>query len=112
MFHNMYGCYACCGHAFASNTSSGARAWTYTGADACGPYVEHQDGSTTVLGRRERPHLLFDGQKRPVMLTNGVTVCPATGDEAAYCPDPHLHDRSWTLAQPIRATAAQTTVSA
>ena len=61
LFHNMYGCFACCGHAFAdlpeSDTSVERFAdlnWTYTGADACGPSVKQQDGSTMVLGRRER----------------------------------------------------------
>ena len=105
LFHNMYGCYACCGHAFATTTTTTDEeviAWTYTGADACGPLVEHLDGSTTVLGRRERPHLLFDAQQRPIMLTNGVTVCPTTGYAVDYCPTPRNSDRSWTLAQPIR----------
>jgi hypothetical protein len=104
MFHNMYGCYACCGHTFASQTSAGERVRTYTSADACGTFVEHEDGSTIVLKRRERPHLLLDAQKaekRHVMLADGVTVCPAEGDHAGYCPAPRMHDRSWTLTQPI-----------
>ena len=107
LFHNMYGCFACCGHAFAEKVSESndtetafpALKWTYTGADACLPFVEEQDGSTLLLGRRERPHMLFDSQKRPLMLTNGVTVCP---QGSTYCPTPYDSDRSWTLTQPIR----------
>lgn len=78
--------------------------WVYTGADACGPFLSHNDGSMTVLGRRERPHLLLDSRKRPVMLTNGVSVCPVSGDQSGYCPGPRNDDRSWTLAQPIRVS--------
>jgi hypothetical protein len=35
------------------------------------------------------------------MLTNGATVGTREGREAAYCPEPRQHDRSWTLAQLI-----------
>lgn len=113
LFHNMYGCYACCGHAFAEKGGDKPLrdlAWTMTGADACGPFVQHQDGFLTVLGRRERPHLLLDAQKRPILLTSGVTACPkgnssgpdgfGDGSGGNGCPNP-TSDHSWTMAQPI-----------
>jgi hypothetical protein len=99
IFHNMYGCFPCCGHAFAVPTRSNDGVsmnyskWVYTGGDACGALINFTDGGQGNLGRRERPHLLFDEKQRPVMLTNGGTYWPGFA--------PRNHDHSFTIAQPI-----------
>ena len=91
----MFGCFPCCGHAFATETAGKTQniTWTYTGSDACSAIVECTDGGRGQLGRRERPHLLFDEQRRPTVLTNGATYWPGFA--------PRGHDHSFTIAQPI-----------
>jgi len=90
LFHNMHGfnwdgCFPCGGHAYSQD---GGQTWIYTGGDAYPDNIVYTDNTTYRFARRERPHLLFDNQRRPVLLTNGVTVQGS--------------DYSFTSAVPIR----------
>ena len=65
----------------------------YTGA-AYSNKVDFTDGTSTMLGRRERPHLVFadTGSTVPVALANGVIDPDDQGVGG---------DRSYTLVQPL-----------
>ena len=79
----------CGGHAW----SEDGRSWTYTGF-AWGNAANYTDGSWQVFSRRERPHLLFDGDgagAAPIALSTGVQY----GER----------DAVFTLVQPLRAAA-------
>lgn len=55
---------------------------------AYGSLIQFSNGTYTSLSRRERPHLVFDEQARPVGLTNGATEhWPCTHPE--NCPRDH-----------------------
>ena len=69
LFHNMYGCFPCGGHAF----SKDGLTWTYTGGDAYGDMLNFTGASVlTRINRRERPHILFDKDGEISYLSTGV----------------------------------------
>ncbi|KAJ9458709.1 hypothetical protein DIPPA_16875 [Diplonema papillatum] len=72
LFHNMYGCMPCGGHAY----SDDGEHWTYTGGDAYGDVLKQTVAGVTYdnkVNRRERPHLVFDPETNdPILLTTGV----------------------------------------
>ena len=76
-------------HAYSPTGASGDWHWQ-TSAAAYTNAVTMTNGSTVHLGRRERPHLLFDSATgRPTHLFTAVTL------------DWHS-DRSWTFGQALK----------
>ncbi|GMH67227.1 hypothetical protein TrLO_g1397 [Triparma laevis f. longispina] len=77
--------------------SRGGHAWSLDGGKtwkvhediaAYGSLIEYTDGTSGVLTRRERPHLVLDKKGNPLALTNGATLDPCTHPEACdkdYC---------------------------
>ena len=84
IFHNMYGCMPCGGHAFSKDGFS----WTYTGGDSYGWSYLVGDTKYDVV-RRERPHLVFNDQQVPIALSTGVI------------PGGDTQDYSFTLVVPL-----------
>eukprot|EP01059_Diplonema_ambulator_P002247 TRINITY_DN1189_c3_g1_i1.p1 TRINITY_DN1189_c3_g1~~TRINITY_DN1189_c3_g1_i1.p1 ORF type:complete len:464 (+),score=25.14 TRINITY_DN1189_c3_g1_i1:38-1429(+) len=68
LFHNMYGCMPCGGHAFSADNGT---TWVYTGGDAYSDTLVF-DTTHQRVERRERPHLVFDDDRNPLYLTTGV----------------------------------------
>jgi len=63
------------------------------------------DGSQRDFGRRERPHLVFDGAGMPVALSTAVTAMPAAGHAGCVGKPrclPRWPDASFTLIQQLR----------
>ena len=54
-------------------SDDGGRTWTGTGQKVYENVVERVDGERKILSRRERPHVVLDGQGALLGLTNGVT---------------------------------------
>jgi len=71
--------------------SSDGKTWHYGGA-AYSNNISYTDGSSELLRRRERPHLVFDPTGAMVALTNGVIAWDDAGRNG---------DRSFTLVNPI-----------
>ena len=114
IFHHMYGegtektwwLDTCGGHAFSRD---GLR-WEYSGVawgNAEHPHlnkVTYTDGSTFSFTRRERPHLIFNRDGSPALLTNaaqyglGKNPRPAGADNG---------DASFTMVQPIQSEARE-----
>ena len=61
------------------------------------------DNSSVSLSRRERPHLVFDGEGLPVALTNGVTEAWPCG-HPEVCPRDHCYTALQALNQGDRGT--------
>jgi hypothetical protein len=93
----------------------------------------HQEERKLILGKRERPHLVFDEQRNILALVTGVCVSPANDDDDtnniqndneqqrwALCnnnPWPGYYDKTFTHVQRVRqrtvvGTATTTTVQA
>eukprot|EP01064_Diplonema_japonicum_P036158 TRINITY_DN8044_c2_g1_i1.p1 TRINITY_DN8044_c2_g1~~TRINITY_DN8044_c2_g1_i1.p1 ORF type:complete len:481 (+),score=32.44 TRINITY_DN8044_c2_g1_i1:390-1832(+) len=93
IFHNMYGCYPCGGHAFSPDNGV---TWVYTGGDAYSDTLHFEapqgngDPVADRIARRERPHLVFDNERNPMYLSTGVV--PGWN-----------HDYSFTSVVPIMA---------
>eukprot|EP01061_Rhynchopus_euleeides_P016215 TRINITY_DN27445_c0_g1_i1.p1 TRINITY_DN27445_c0_g1~~TRINITY_DN27445_c0_g1_i1.p1 ORF type:complete len:524 (+),score=121.16 TRINITY_DN27445_c0_g1_i1:173-1573(+) len=68
LFHNMYGCMPCGGHAF----SADGEVWVYTGGDAYLDVLTFEDGVQHSVPRRERPHLVFSDSGELEFLSTGV----------------------------------------
>eukprot|EP01061_Rhynchopus_euleeides_P009991 TRINITY_DN19312_c0_g1_i1.p1 TRINITY_DN19312_c0_g1~~TRINITY_DN19312_c0_g1_i1.p1 ORF type:complete len:506 (+),score=67.49 TRINITY_DN19312_c0_g1_i1:125-1519(+) len=68
LFHHMYGCMACGGHAY----SLDAKTWVYTGGDAYLDVLTFEDSVELHLPTRERPHLLFNDKGEPAYLSTGA----------------------------------------
>jgi hypothetical protein len=68
-----------------------------TEGTAYGPDVAFENGSSEHFVRRERPKLVFDGDGRPVALTNGVNYM-WPGESSGG-----MHDATFSLVLPIAA---------
>ena len=90
LFHVMYDCDNCGGHAF----SEDGMVWRWGGIAYTGQ-VEYDDGSSYTFPNCERPHLIMapDGTT-PIALTNGVK--PGWGLDG---------DQSFTLLRPLKLSA-------
>lgn len=55
-------------HAFSSNGLN----WTVSKNPAYSTHIEWTDGTVEILNRRERPQLVFDDERNPIMLINGA----------------------------------------
>ncbi len=72
------------------STDGGATWGRHTDVAAYGSLFLYNDGTHASLSRRERPHLVFDGEGVPAALVNGVTaVWPCTHPE--LCPHDHCY---------------------
>jgi len=110
VFHHMYGegtekqwwLDTCGGHAYSRDGIE----WEYSGVawgnaeHPLGNVVRYSDGTNFSMTRRERPHLIFDGEGRPCQLTNAAQYGPGKlpgvlGDNG---------DASFTMVQPIRTS--------
>jgi len=60
---------ASCGHAWSADEGN---SWTVSAFNACNRTVQLVNGSTVTLRQRERPHLGFNQDGHPVVLTNGA----------------------------------------
>jgi hypothetical protein len=58
---------------FAFSSDAGA-SWTYAQQDAYNGSVVWNDGSSTQLWRRERPHMVVDQSGAPLAISNGIQV--------------------------------------
>ena len=66
-------------------STDGGKTWkVHEDIASYGSLITYTDGTTGVLTRRERPHLIFDEEGMPLALTNGATLDPCTHPE--YCP--------------------------
>lgn len=88
------------GHAFSRDGVS----WTYSTTVPFTNYVEYIDGSSILLQRRERPHLIFDDAGYITHLTNGVQPAP-TATKAP--PKGFANDFTFTLVQPVQPQSMQ-----
>jgi hypothetical protein len=89
VFHQMFACETCTGHAYSVEGTKWH--WTGTAANATAFYA---DGSSETYGHSERPHVLFDeSNTKIVALTNGVKIQGLSND-----------DQSFTLLRPTRTT--------
>jgi len=97
LFHIMYDCENCVGHAH----SADGLAWTYTGTAATAD-TTYTDGSSVSFSHLERPQLVFaeDGFT-PLALTNGVKT-----DQTGLSND----DQSFTLLRPLKQAAGAVVV--
>ena len=75
------------GHSFAE---AARPALFFAGMQAVNCSVVWVNGSTTIVHRRERPHLLFDADATPALLLGGVQPLSTT-----------LTDASFTMATPV-----------
>merc|ERR1719329_1427243 len=93
IFHMMYDCDNCVGHAHSADGNS----WTWTGIAATADTV-YKDGTSATFSHLERPQLVFakDG-KTPIALTNGVKT-EQTGLAN--------NDQSFTLLRPLQQVPA------
>ena len=48
------------------------RSWTFSPYNACNRTVQLVNGSEVTLRQRERPHISFDDDGQPLVLTNGA----------------------------------------
>jgi len=72
LFHNMGACQTGSCHSF----STDGYTWRQSINGAYKYNFSYDDGSTFVVSRSERPHLLFDESGRPTHLVNGVQDLP------------------------------------
>ena len=87
------------GHAFSRDAVS----WTYSTTVPFNATVAYEDGSSVVLQRRERPHLIFDDAGFITHLTSGAQPPPSARKSP---PVGFQNDFTYTLVQPVRRQAA------
>lgn len=89
IFHIMYGCETCIGHAHSADGQS----WTWTGIAATAD-TTYTDGTTRSFSHLERPQLVFaKDMVTPIAVTNGVKT-----DQAGLS----NNDQSFTLLRPLK----------
>ena len=83
------------GHAFSLDGIT----WTYSAVPPYTNVVNFTDGTSVVLQRRERPHLIFDASGRITHLSNGVQPPPTEGKAPPNAS--FENDYTYTLIHPI-----------